>query len=548
MPTAKALARTDLHSRLARLCDRLAIFVLLTVTVIALLTFRDYGLGWDDYTHSQYGDLLLKLFGSGFTDRTALSFVNLYAYGGGFDIFAALAAKISPFDLWETRRLCGALVGVIGLAVTWRIGRRLGGPLAGLIALDLLATCPIYFGHMFFNPKDAPFAVAMALALLGMLNVLREYPHPRPPSIALLGIGFGLALGTRVLGGFAPVYALLGLALIVATDMRVYGAQETGRRVGAFVLSIIPAVIVAYATMALVWPWGVVEPLNPIRAVEYFSTFFEKPWRELFAGELILVPDMPRRYVPQLLALKLPELLLLLGSIGALVGFAGALTQSISERRRAMLLVTALAAVVPIAITVATRPAMYNGIRHFLFVVPPLAALGGYAGAEILRSLARWRTSAAAVAAGLFLIGIALPIADMVRLHPYEYTDFNRFAGGVPGANGRYMRDYWGLSFKQASKQFLTDLAGKGEKPPDGRLWRIAVCGPHRPAQVALGPQFDVSWSPKGADFAMTLGEFYCRKLDAPVVVEIEREGVVYARVYDIRGKDFSTLLTIPEP
>ncbi len=58
--------------------------LLLVIAVAA--TFRDYGLGWDDYTHSQYGDLLLKLYGSGFTDRRALSFDNLYFYGGGFDM------------------------------------------------------------------------------------------------------------------------------------------------------------------------------------------------------------------------------------------------------------------------------------------------------------------------------------------------------------------------------------------------------------------------------------------------------------------------------
>ncbi len=47
-------------------------------------------------------------------------------------MFAALLAKILPFDLFETRRLAGAAVGIIGLAVTWRIARRIGGPLAGL--------------------------------------------------------------------------------------------------------------------------------------------------------------------------------------------------------------------------------------------------------------------------------------------------------------------------------------------------------------------------------------------------------------------------------
>ena len=72
------------------------------------------------------------------------------------------------------------------------------------------------------------------------------------------------------------------------------------------------------------------------------------------------------------------------------------------------------------------------------------------------------------------------------------------------------------------------------------------MCGPHPPVAVALGPQFTTTWDPKGADFAMMLGEFYCAKLDAPVLFEIVREGVVYARVYDIRGRSISSLLTVP--
>src|SRR5438132_9511364 len=98
-----------------RRVDRAAVAVLVIVAAIAALTFRDYGLGWDDYTHAQYGDLLLALYRSGFADRRALSFVNLYMYGGGFDMLAALAAKFLLFDLFETRRLIGAAVGLAGL-------------------------------------------------------------------------------------------------------------------------------------------------------------------------------------------------------------------------------------------------------------------------------------------------------------------------------------------------------------------------------------------------------------------------------------------------
>ena len=199
----------------ARGLDALAIVVLALVAAIAAFTFRDYGLGWDDYTQSQYGDLLVSLYSSGFADKRALSFVNVYMYGGGFDLLAALAAKVLPFGLFATRRLIGAAIGLVGLFVTWRLGRRVGGPLAGFVALLLLATCPLYYGDMFINSKDGPFAAVMALALLGIVRAFDEYPRATPATVALCGIGVGLAIGTRVLGGFAVVDVLLALMFII---------------------------------------------------------------------------------------------------------------------------------------------------------------------------------------------------------------------------------------------------------------------------------------------------------------------------------------------
>jgi len=68
----------------------------------------------------------------------------------------------------------------------------------------------------------------------------------------------------------------------------------------------------------------------------------------------------------------------------------------------------------------------------------------------------------------------------------------------------------------------------------------------HPPAQVALGQSFRPTWDPKGADFALMLGAFYCASLDAPLLAEIERAGVVFARVHDIRGRDVPSLFTLP--
>jgi 4-amino-4-deoxy-L-arabinose transferase-like glycosyltransferase len=533
------------ESQTTQIADRLALALLAIAAAVAFLTFRDYGLGWDDYTHAEYGDLLLALYASGFADRRALSFVNLYEYGGGFDLAAALLAKILPFSVFETRRLTGAIVGLLALLIVWRTGRRIGGPLAGLIALALLMTCPLFIGHAFMNAKDAPFAVAMAFLLLGLVRAFQEYPRPGAATIVLVGVGAGLALGTRILGGFGALYAIAALALIVTIEARRDGLRVAAAAAGGFLLRLLPGFLLGYAAMALVWPWGAAEPLNPFRALQYFSRFFEEPWDELFGGVLIKVTQMPRSYLPTLLALKLPEMftVLALGGVGG--ALIGAFRSGNAPNRRAVLLLVALAAALPIAIAVAMRPAMYNGVRHFLFVVPALAVAGGLAGAWLFDAL-RHRGHLIAMGAA-FVVGIALPVADMVRAHPYEYTSFNRIAGGVAGARERYMLDYWGLSLKQASQGLSAKLAELKLQKPKDRRWKLAVCGHHRSPQVELGPDFETTWEPKGADFAMMLGEYYCRKFDdAPVLAEVVRDGVVYARVYDIRGRSYDTLLTRP--
>jgi 4-amino-4-deoxy-L-arabinose transferase-like glycosyltransferase len=528
-----------------RVADALALCILVAVAIIAALTFRDYGLGWDDYTHAEYGGLLLNLYASGFSDQRALSFVNLYAYGGGFDMLSALAAKVLPFDLFETRRLVGAMVGLIGIFITWRLARRVGGPLAALIAVALLATCPLYYGNMFMNAKDAPFAVAMVFLTLALVRALEEYPRPSPIACAMVGVGAGLAIGTRVLGGLAAINALAALALIVAVETHRAGLREAGARLGAFAVRFLPALLVGYAVMALVWPWSVAEPLNPFRAVEYFSHFFEKPWKEMFDGMALPVPEMPRQYVPQLFLLKEPEIFLALGIAGTAGAVVAALRRDIATPWRAIYLLLAFAGVFPIALAVLTRPAMYNGIRHFVFVAPAIAVLGGLAGAWIGAALWRSWRPAAGLAAAVLLAGLFVPVKEMVKLHPYQYTHFNLIAGGIRGADDRYMLDYWGLSFKQAAQELRARLTEGLQTPTDGRRWRVAICGPLRPAQVELGPEFLTTWDTRNADFAFTMGEFYCANLPAPVLVEIEREGVVYARVYDIRGRTFTSLNAI---
>src|SRR5260370_356986 len=173
-------------------------------------------------------------------------------YAGGFDRAAALLHKFIPLELFETRRLLGAVVGVIGLAVTWRLGRRVGGPLAGLAALLLLALCPTFYGHMFMNPKDAPFAVAMVILMLGLVRLAEQYPNPSPRTILIVGLGAGLSIGSRVLGGLALVYALAGFVPLSLQRIPPHRAPTTLPRFLPVVYLLLPGLLLGYLVMGLI--------------------------------------------------------------------------------------------------------------------------------------------------------------------------------------------------------------------------------------------------------------------------------------------------------
>ncbi|MET3355500.1 UNVERIFIED_ORG: 4-amino-4-deoxy-L-arabinose transferase-like glycosyltransferase [Xanthobacter viscosus] len=533
----------EIDRRPGAVADACAVILLAAVTVIAALTFSDYGLGWDDFTHSQYGDLLYNYFSSGLTQRKVFSFVNLYYYGGGFDLLAATLAKAMPFvDVFDIRRLLGALVGVGGFFIVWRTGRRLAGPWGGFAAMALLMICPLFYGHIFMNVKDAPFAVAVAGVLYATVRAFDEFPNPSPRTVTLFGLSLGLAIGTRVMGLMCGVYILAAIGFLAITEARHLGLKVALKRSLGFTGLLALGLPLAYFVLGILWPWGVAEPLNPLVALKYYSNFWEVPWREMFEGRPILVPDMPRSYVPTLFSVQMPELFLGLALAGAAGAVVSALFGKDTPAKRARLVLVVTAAFFPVLLTVTARPVVYNGIRHFVFVTPALALLGGIAAAWLWEKAQRLPRLARGAVAAAFLVGLAMPAAAFRNLHPYEYTYYNHMAGGIQGADSKFMLDYWGLAFKQATEELDEYVEQHRRSLPQGRKLRVAVCGPYFAAAAELGPRYETTYDSSNADFYLRLGEFYCADVKAPTLVKIEREGVTYATVFDVRGRPFPSV------
>lgn len=507
----------DLERERTRFYDLLAVAALAVVGVLVLLTFRDYGVTTDEEVQNEYGKMLLSFYASGFADRTAFSYLNLFYYGGLFDMVAAALNLVSPLGEYETRHLLGGFVGILGAAGTWRLARGLAGPRAGAIATLLVVLTPSLYGHMFNNPKDVPFAAAMVWALHAICRLIPELPRPRLRSVVAVGVTLGLALGVRV--GAVLLIGYLGLA--VAAWLTVRLAEE--RRLApvaadAWTLTknLIPAAMVAYATMAFCWPWAVLEPLNPLRALTMFS-HFPIDLDTLFDGKWYDAESLPALYLPGYLAVKLPELVLfgLASGLAFLAIAPRRLWAATPVADRIGYGMTAFAALFPVVYFIMARPTAYNEMRHFLFVIPPLAALAAFGIEALWRKLGERRAMIGHGFGGVLGVAAAAQAWLMVSLHPNQYVYYNLMTGGVDGAKGRYELDYWGNSLNGAARQ-LAEMIER--QYPDGpkRVFKVLVCGNPRAAAYVMPSFLKAVPSAEQADF-LIYGTHYigCNRMAA---------------------------------
>src|SRR5579883_1541088 len=238
--------------------DRLTAALFLAVFVLVLLTFSDYGISWDEDYHFWYGFRVLDYYRSFFHDTTALTSPPISYYGAAFDATAALLSQISPLGDYETRHLLNALIGVAGILGTAKLARTLAGPRAGFWAALLLVLTPNYYGHMFNNPKDIPFAAAYVWSLYYMARLLPKLPRPAPSDVAKLGLAIGLALGVRVGGLLLLCYLSLAVgAILAARAWRERSWRKLTIEGATAVLSVaLPVLLLAYPLMLLCWPWA----------------------------------------------------------------------------------------------------------------------------------------------------------------------------------------------------------------------------------------------------------------------------------------------------
>src|ERR1700693_4779890 len=137
-------------------------------------------------------------------------------------------------------RIAVLLLGLVGLAATYTVGRLLAGHVAALVAVVLAATSPLYLHQSVIVQADAP-AVAIGIVAVALaLGAVRAEGRLRDALALATGLALSLSIGTKLLG----VVAMIPIALVILGTPRGRGRLVAGAIAGGvlgMVLVLLPA-------------------------------------------------------------------------------------------------------------------------------------------------------------------------------------------------------------------------------------------------------------------------------------------------------------------
>jgi hypothetical protein len=449
---------------------------LTALLVLLVLHSTDAGVSYDENSQRHYGNLILDWFRSSFKDTNAMTFGDLYLYGGLFDAPVQWLVQFSPYGVYESRHILTAITALLGVVATWKMATAVAGERAGFLGALMLSLTPCWVGHGLFNPKDIPFATAAAFASFSAVRLAMGPAPLRVRDMCWAGLTVGIALGVRPGGNFVVAYPCLaaGLRLGLEVVRRHRRGQPLG--LGRLTLNLVTCVylvfVIAWPLMLLFWPWAQIDPFKrPLEAM-YIARHFNWQGSVLFQGQMVDAKELPISYLPVWFKITLPETYLL-AAIALLVLLVGLIVRRrTSDGGRVLgwcMLVTFVA--LPFAAVLITRPVLYDAQRHVLFLLPPMAALAGCAFSEVLA--AQWlpRVVRGAFAGVLVALSILVGV-DIVQLHPFEYVYFNRLSGGLAKQYRRFETDYWSIGYRDGLEWVLNEL------PPQhpARRTRVTAC------------------------------------------------------------------------
>jgi hypothetical protein len=275
---------------------------------------------------------------------------------------------------------------------------------------------------------------------------------------------------------------------------------------------------ISFFATVLSWPYLGANLFANLSDVLSYSVRF--PWTEKvqYFGKMIDPAALPWHYLPVWLMISTPIFLL----------FHVAAVFFKSARNSPLFLLMVLCLLVNAALYLLLNPTLYDGLRHYLFLMPVVCVLAALSFAEFLRLriASKWNK----LVVGFSFLFMGLTVFQMVTLHPYEYAYFNELMLGLKGANGRFETDYWGASYKEAM-QWLR----KNEWTDPSREYRVHATA-NKTQSILYFPS-NVKFSEfADADYYVSIARWDLhRRVQAEPLHVIERQGVPLNYIYKLK-------------
>lgn len=319
----------------------------------------------------------------------------------------------TPHDIIVAFHFAAALFFALLVATMYRFGRLLGLSVwSSVFAAIATFLYPTLFGHGYSNIKD--------IAQASLFTVSLYYLVRGGKGVIIGGVVWGLGLAAKFNAIYVPI--IWGIWMLFSRKKLLFIAYSL------FLIASIGAI----AAVA-VWPylWG--DPIGRASEVVRYFTTVGQGYRAFWDGTLyqVGVGNVLWWYPWANLLLVTPVPLLILGALGGL--------REIRERRGLLLLWL----VVPMVRAFLPNAAFYDGLRHFLEVLPAWVLLAAI-GMEQLGRLGRWGVGALVVGQLLFI---------NVTYFPYSTGYYNVLA---KNPNVRFDRDIEALSVKEGIEYLHT--------------------------------------------------------------------------------------------
>jgi hypothetical protein len=326
---------------------------------------------------------------------------------------------------------------------------------AALFAAAFFSFQPMLWGHAFINPKDPPFLTFFLASLcLGfeMVDSIAQDNKDKTKKILLAAFVLGIATSIRIL---AP---LAGSLIIVYFFVKV----KPGNNPSAW-KSLIQYGVIAFAAMFLTWPFLWESLFKNFANVFILMSDNPTNLSVLFDGRVYSASELPRVYLPLLLSITLTEPTWPLFGVGFVYGYwklADKWDANYKERLLTLSLVFSSFLIV-LAYVLIRKPAMYDGMRHFFFVLPPIFIFIGFAFEFVIEKLSLFfHSNIKWLYAAIGFLFILPGMNGIYNLHPYEYTYYNSFVGGTDGAFRNYETDFWLTCYKDAVEKLNQTTTG----------------------------------------------------------------------------------------